>query len=80
MSTVTVAYLRLCGGPLRCVRCGRWYEQVKLRPSRTGETWVHCPSCESELLAKPAWADTYARTLLGAGLLAAAALWLMVLL
>ena len=70
---ITPALLRLCSTPLRCIRCCQWYEQVQLRPAEIGETWAHCPRCERELLATPAWADTASRTVLGCGLLLAAA-------
>ena len=79
---ITVAYLRLVGEDVRCIRCGTHYRCVRpLNGPRAGESLVHCPRCERELVAAPAWADTAARTLLGAGLLAAvAASWLVVLL
>ena len=81
-ASVTVAFLRWCSNPLRCIRCGSWYEQVQLRPAYTGETWAHCPRCEEELLApvRRRWPDSRAGSLTGAVLmLAACAAWAMVL-
>ena len=81
-ASVTVAFLRWCSNPLRCIRCGSWYEQVQLRPAYTGETWAHCPRCEEELLApvRRRWPDSRAGVLAGAALmLAACAAWAMVL-
>jgi uncharacterized C2H2 Zn-finger protein len=46
---ITVAYLRLMGEDVRCYRCGLIYRQVQpARAPLLGETWVHCPRCESE--------------------------------
>ena len=66
---ITPALLRLCSTPLRCIRCGQWYEQVQLRPSEIGETWAHCPRCERELLATPAWAESLPGVVVHAALL-----------
>ena len=73
---ITVAYLRLMGDDVRCVRCRAVYRQVAPQSgARMGQDWYHCPRCEAELRdpPPPAWADTLARTVLGAGLLLAAA-------
>lgn len=76
--------LRWSGRFVDCARCGGRFFSAGRAFQKPDGSWVvkrnwagaanRCPSCEIELLATPPakpWADTPARTLLGAALLAA---------